>query len=97
MDSMVNSVLPEFVNKIAMQYPMVQIDLEVMTPTDAVNAIETGNMDLAMAFNVRPHRNIDIMWTEQLPLGCVVASTHPLAEKAEIQFEEMTKKRCFGT
>ncbi|MFD2177954.1 LysR family transcriptional regulator [Veronia pacifica] len=90
MDSMVNCFLPEFANKVATKYPMVQIDLEVMTPTDAIDSIESGNMDIAMAFNVRPHRNIEIMWTEQLPFGCVVAPSHPLANHSSLEFDEIT-------
>lgn len=91
MDSLVNSVVPDFAQRVGRDYPLVQIDVEVMTPADATDAVTRGEVDLALAFNVRPQRGLQILWSEKLPLGCIVAATHPLATETGISLERITE------
>lgn len=91
MDSQTNCMLPDFVERIAADFPLVQLDLDVMTPTDAVQALDQGRVDIALAFNVRPRRNIRTLWSEALPLGCVISPTHPLANETSVNLRQVVR------
>ena len=89
MDSLVNSVLPRFLHHVAGIYPRVRIDVEITTPDDAMVQLDEGNADVALAFNVRPQRDIHVMWSEELPLVCVMAPGHPLAQETEVRLSQV--------
>ena len=89
MDSQVNGTIPRFLARVAADYPKVRIDVEVATPDEAVVALDDGRADIALAFNVRPQRAIHLIWSEQLPLICVVAPTHPLAGHGGTSLQEV--------
>lgn len=79
MDSMVNGFIPEFLTSLAADFPHVQTEVEVFSPDQAVESILAGTCDLALAFNVRPNRELHVLWSAELPLGCVAAPDHPVA------------------
>lgn len=89
MDSQVNGLVPEFVEAVASRFPLVQLEIDVMTPADSVLAVDQGTADLALAFNVRPHRSIDVLWSRSLPLGCVAAPPHPLAAEPALALRQV--------
>ncbi|WP_170167076.1 LysR family transcriptional regulator [Paracoccus methylarcula] len=91
MDSQVNGMIPDFVGRVAAEFPLVQLDLEVMSPGDAVQALDQGIVDIALAFNAKPHRNIRALWSERLPLGCVVAPNHDLANEESVTLQQITE------
>ena len=68
-----------------------RIDVEIATPDVAVVALDEGRADIALAFNLRPQRDIHVTWTEELPLICVVAPEHPLARQAEMRGREVRR------
>lgn len=82
MDSLVNGVLPRFIDQATQTFPRVQFEIEIMNPQQAVVALNQGVVDLALAFNVKPHRDLHIVFSADLPLGCVVSPRHPLAGSA---------------
>jgi DNA-binding transcriptional LysR family regulator len=67
----------------------VRIDVEIATPDEAVARIDSGNADLALAFNVRPQRDIHVIWSEELPILCVMAPGHPLTHESEIRLSKV--------
>ena len=89
MDSLVNSVLPRFLRHVADIYPRVRIDVEIGTPDDAVAALEAGNADVALAFNVRAQRDLHLMWSDELPLLYVLSPGHPLAGEKEVRLSQV--------
>lgn len=89
MDSLVNGVVPRFLGRIAESYPRVRIDVEVATPDDAADMLDEGRVDIALAFNLNPRRDLHILWAADLPLYCVVAKDHPLAGKSQITLGEV--------
>ena len=89
MDSLVNSVLPRFLHHVADIYPRVRIDVEIGTPDDAVAALEAGNADVALAFNVRAQRDLHLMWSDELPLLYVLSPGHPLAGEKEVRLSQV--------
>ncbi|WP_138469007.1 LysR family transcriptional regulator [Poseidonocella sp. HB161398] len=82
MDSMANGAVPRVLAALFEQFPRVQVDVEVMTPDDVRAALGEGQIDMALAFNLRPHRDLHVLWSAELPLGCLVAPGHPLAGQA---------------
>ena len=89
MDSLVNSLLPRFLQHVASVYPKVRIDVEIATPDDAVAVLDAGEADVALAFNLRPQRDVHVMWSEELPLLCVMAPGHPLAVQKEVRLSQV--------
>ncbi|MFD1343256.1 LysR family transcriptional regulator [Litorisediminicola beolgyonensis] len=89
MDSLANGPLPRLLDTIANEFPRVQMEVEIMTPDDAVAALNDGLADLALGFNLKPARDLHILWTADLPLVCVCASDHPVARMSSIQIKEV--------
>ncbi|MBU4527143.1 MAG: LysR family transcriptional regulator [Desulfomicrobium sp.] len=89
MDSLVNSVLPCFLHHVAEIYPKVRIDVVIGTPDDAIAALDAGNADVALAFNVRAQRDLHLLWVEELPLLYVAAPGHALAREKEVRLSQV--------
>ena len=89
MDSLVNSVLPRFLHHVAEVYPKVRIDVEIATPDGAVSALDAGDADVALTFNLRAQRDVHVIWSAELPLYCVVAANHPLAGFQQISLAKV--------
>lgn len=91
MDSLVNGPIPQFLARIAERFPRVRIDVEIASPDGAVAALERGEADIALAFNLRAHRDLHIVWSTTLPLVCVVAKDHPLATQSDITLHQVVE------
>ncbi|WP_165354787.1 LysR family transcriptional regulator [Tropicimonas sp. IMCC6043] len=89
MDSLANGPLPRALSVIARDFPRVQIEVEIMTPDQAVAALNDGTADLALGFNIKAARDLHLMWTVDLPLVCVCAPDHPVADLASISVKEV--------
>jgi DNA-binding transcriptional LysR family regulator len=89
MDSHANGLMPEFVHTVATDYPGVMLDVEVVNTDDALRHLTDGDVDLAVAFNLKPSRDLHIVSTADLPLGCVVAPSHPLAAQQHATFKDV--------
>lgn len=88
MDSMANGVIPRLAGRLFDVYPRVQLDIEFTTPDAVAESLTEGQVDIALAFNVKPQRDLHIIWTTDLPLGCLVAPDHPVARLSEIRLSE---------
>ena len=51
----------------------------MLSPDEAVQRLREGEVDLAIVFNLKPSRDLHVVASAELPLGCVVAPDHPLA------------------
>lgn len=89
MDSLVNGPIPRFLNMVATRFPKVRIDVEIMTPDEAVTALDAGEADIALAFNIKPQRDIHLVWNASLPLVCIVAANHPLATRKKVSLKDI--------
>jgi DNA-binding transcriptional LysR family regulator len=90
MDSHATSVLPALVADLAASHPLVSLAIELATPDDAEASLLAGKADLAAIFNLAPRRELLVLWRDELPLGAVVASNHPLAERETLSLQEAT-------
>ncbi len=91
MDSLANWTIPRFLRRVSAEYPKVRIDVEIATPDVAVVALDEGRADIALAFNLRPQRDIHVTWTEDLPLICIAAPDHPLAGRSETTLRDVRR------
>ncbi|MGO4852872.1 LysR family transcriptional regulator [Phaeovulum sp. W22_SRMD_FR3] len=89
MDSLVNGLVPRFLACMAETYPRVRIDVDVVTPDDALMALEEGQCDIALAFNLRPQRDVHVLWSAELPLLCVARPDHPLAHSPKVALKDV--------
>lgn len=89
MDSHVNGFLAEFLQATACEHPGIVVDVEIVSPDEAVTQLINGDVDIAVAFNLKAQRDLNLIWTEELPLGCAVAASHPLAAKSSISFKDV--------
>jgi len=90
MDSHATSVMPALVREVGAQHPLVSLSIELATPDDAEAALLTGQADLAAIFNLKPRRELLVLWKSALPLGCVVAPGHALAQGKTVSIQEAT-------
>lgn len=90
MDSHATSVLPRLVEEVAAAHPLISLDIEIGSPDDAAPALTAGRADIAIAFNLPPRRDLQVLWREDLPFGCVVAPGHPLAGLASVSLQEIS-------
>ncbi len=88
MDSHATSVMPALVRDLGAKHPLVSMSIALATPDDAEAALLTGQADLAAIFNLKPRRELLVLWKSELPLGCVVAPAHPLAQRETVSFQE---------
>ncbi len=89
MDSHANGLLPEFVHTVHTEYPGVELDVEIVNTDDAVRHLLAGDVDLLVAFNLKASRDLHIVATADLPLGCVMAPQHPLASQPHLSFRDV--------
>lgn len=93
MDSHVNGFLPGFILRLNANYPSISLDVDIASPDTARASLISGGADIAAIFNLSPGRELKVLWTESLPIGCVVKSSHPLANAGSVSFEEAASYR----
>lgn len=91
MDSMVNGFVPKLLGEITKLYPRVRVELEIMSPDNAVKGVLNGDFDFAAVVNVAPDDKLNVHWSHDFPLGCIAAPNHPLARKSSIKLVDATK------
>lgn len=88
MDSHATSFLPALVEQIAASHRLVSLSIELASPDEAASALLAAKADLAAVFNLPPRREFGVLWREELPLGCIVAPQHPLAQARSTSLQE---------
>lgn len=91
MDSLVNGVVPTFLASLARAHPRVRVDVEIATPDGAAELLDDGGCDMALSFNLPPHRDRHVLWQIDLPLHCIAAPGHPLAGRAKVRLQDVRR------
>jgi DNA-binding transcriptional LysR family regulator len=89
MDSHTNGLLVSFVERMAAVHPKIRLEIDIMTTDLATLALAEGTHDIAVAFNLKPQRELHVVWSDLLPLGCVVAPHHALGGLAITTLKEL--------
>ncbi|WP_312608368.1 LysR family transcriptional regulator [Agrobacterium pusense] len=88
MDSHTNGVLPRFIERLAVEQPRISLEVEILSPHEALSTLLAGEADIAAVFNLSPRRDLQMLWSTELPLGCVVSPAHPLAGVKSASLQE---------
>lgn len=88
MDGMVNGLVPAMLLDVSRILPRVIVEIDILSPDNAVKGVLLGDYDLAMVANAPPDRNLTFHWKEDFPLGCIVSPKHALAGRKTIFLEE---------
>lgn len=88
MDSHANGFLPQFIETLAAQHPRISLAVEIASPDDALTMLMSGEADIIAAFNLSPRRDVHVLWSAELPFGCVVAPGHELSKVATTSLQE---------
>lgn len=88
MDSHVNGILPALVTQLAQAHPRISLEIEIGSTDVAAGALLGGTADIAAVFNLSPNRDLHVLWSAELPFGCVAGPNHPLAGKRSISMQE---------
>lgn len=88
MDSHATSFMPSVVERLAVSHPMVALSAEVYNTEQATAALLAGKADIAVVFNLSGQRESNVLWSAELPLGCVVAPQHPLAARKSVDLQD---------
>jgi len=89
MDSHVNGMLPALVTQLAQEHPRISLKIEIGATDAAASALLGGTADIAAVFNLSPNRDVHVLWSAELPFGCIAAPTHPLAGKRSLSMQEV--------
>ncbi|MEH6836324.1 MULTISPECIES: LysR family transcriptional regulator [Falsihalocynthiibacter] len=89
MDSLTNGPLPQILARIGREYPRVEIEVEIMTPDEALVAIDEGLADIVLGFNLKASRDLHVLWSDELPLVCVASPDHPVSERETISIKDV--------
>lgn len=88
MDSHATAVLPMLVDALAREHPLISLSVNLGSTDEALTALLSGAADLCAAFNLPPRRELLVLWSAELPFGCVVAPSHPLAGARSVSLQE---------
>ncbi|ARP79928.1 hypothetical protein CAL12_03210 [Bordetella genomosp. 8] len=89
MGSHVDGFLSTWITDLAALHPNISLSVEICNTDEASAALLDGTADLAAAFNLSPGRHLHVLWESELPLGCIVAPDHPLANEASVSLQEI--------
>ncbi len=89
MDSLANGLLPGFIHRVAQEHGGIVLEVDIVSTGEAVRRLCEGGVDLAVAFNLKAQRELHIVRTADLPLGCVVAAGHALAGRDQVSFKDV--------
>ncbi len=89
MDSHANGLLPDFIQTVAARHPGVVLEVDVVSTDEATRLLLTGEVDLAVAFNLRAQRELHLLWSAELPLGCAMAPGHALASAPSLTLKDV--------
>lgn len=88
MDSHVNGFLPALVAQLAREHPRIALEIEIGSTDAAATALVNGAADIAAVFNLSPRRDLHVLWSADLPFGCVAAPGHALASERNISMQK---------
>ena len=87
MDSMVNGVVLELVTQVSKAHPKVTLEIEILSPKEAVSGLLNGDFDIAIVANPGPEDNLKFHWSREFILGCIATPEHPIAQKNKVSIE----------
>ena len=88
MDSLFVDFLPATVEEFSDAYPAVTYSIAAVPPHDVPMRVLSGEYDVGITYITKLPTGLDVVTEVPLPPGVVMASSHPLAKKERITFDE---------
>ncbi|MFN4011134.1 MAG: LysR family transcriptional regulator [Pannonibacter sp.] len=84
MNGLAGGIVPKAAALFCARHPRIRISIKVMFLRDIVGAVEAGEADLGLAFNLPRLAQLDCLGSVDARLGAVVSSAHPLSDMDSI-------------
>ena len=88
-DSFTFSVLPRILRRFSDEYPGISLSVTTAVPDDVSNSVASGEVDIGMNFTNMSHPDVRVLLEKPAPFGIIMRPDHPLAEKMNIEVEEL--------
>ena len=88
-ESVARNILPDALQEFWTRYPLISVDVRVVGSQAACDAIAEGECDLAVAFNVKPQRNVRRIAAVSMPLGVVAHPGSRLAGRDDLRLFDL--------
>jgi len=84
-------IVPLAIAKFRTDYPLVEFEVKVDSAQQVIEALLNEEADIAVAFDVRPRKELDIVARKKRPICAVMAPTHPLAKRGTLRLRDICR------
>jgi len=88
MDSLFVDVLPAAVDEFSAEFPAVTFTLLAMSPSEVPAKVAAGEADIGVCFVTRAPAGTELVASAAMPIGVVMATSHPLAGHLQIRYDD---------
>lgn len=90
MDSLFVDFLPSALEEFSEFFPAVTYSISAMSPSEVPDHVASGEYDIGICFLGKLPVGLEVVASASFPPGVVMASSHPLATKEEISYDDCT-------
>lgn len=87
-DSFANQFLAELIEGFSRRFPSIHLSISVHAAKEVATLVEEGVADIGFTFNLRQRDLFRIVFEAECPMGIVVSTDHPLAQREIVTYEE---------
>lgn len=81
-------LIPYVIRLFRERFPKISIGIKVTGSAEIAELIMNGNVDIGLAFDLDHVKGLHPLWVNKYPIGAIVPTNHPLANKAQLSFAE---------
>lgn len=81
-------LIPHVIRLFRDQFPKISIGIKVTGSTEVAELILNGHVDIGLAFDLDHVKGLHQLWVSKYPIGAVVPTDHPFADKTQLTFAE---------
>ncbi len=89
LDSAALGFLPEVLGDFSTEYPAVTYSVTTSQPEEILESVANGIADIGFSFTNDSRPDVRIMVEKAAPIGAVMRSDHPLAERTRIMIDDL--------
>jgi DNA-binding transcriptional LysR family regulator len=88
MNGLAAGPLPRFLSGILEQHPRVLLRLRVLPFDQMINAVLSGEADMALTYNAALSPGLRVVASHDVPIGAVVSPRHPLTKRRSLRLAD---------
>lgn len=93
LDSVALSVLPEILDQFTLGYPDISYTIQTAQPDEVMRAVADGDAGIGITFCNELHPGVRTYTEKSTPIGAIMTTNHPLAERDSIDFCDLAPFR----